>query len=73
MSLSLLKIAPPHGASGPHLIHGSLGLLKSSAQTAPRSVQPFLQISTFKCLTNDALVDLQLSQWFLPLPPMHRI
>jgi len=29
--------------SGPHLIRGSLGLPKSAPQTAPRSVQPFLQ------------------------------
>jgi len=33
----------PMGESGPHLIHGSSGPLKSSTQTAARSVQPFLQ------------------------------
>jgi len=34
-----------HGGSGPHLIHGSLGLRppESSTQTASQSVQPFLQ------------------------------
>jgi len=37
------KIAPSHGGSGPHLIHGSLGPTESSMQTASRSVQPFLQ------------------------------
>ena len=37
-----LKIAPSHGGSEPHLIHGSLGPPKSSTQTASRSVQPFL-------------------------------
>jgi len=38
-----LKIAPSHGRSGPHLIHGSRGPPESSTQTASRSVQPFLQ------------------------------
>jgi len=38
-----LKIAPSHGWSGPHLIHGSLGPPESTTQTASRSVQPFLQ------------------------------
>ena len=32
---------PSYGRSGPHLIHGSLGLLESTAETASRSVQPF--------------------------------
>jgi len=31
------------GTSGPHLIHGSLGLSDSSSQMASRSVKPFLQ------------------------------
>jgi len=35
------KIAPSHGGSGPHLIHGSLGPPESSTQMASRSVQPF--------------------------------
>jgi len=38
---SPLKIAPSHGGSGPHLIHGSLGPPESSTQMASRSVQPF--------------------------------
>jgi len=37
-----LKIAPSHEGSGSHLIHGSLGLLESTTQTASRSVSPFL-------------------------------
>jgi len=40
-----LKIAPFHEGSEPHLIRGSLGAPESSAQTASRSVQPFLHIS----------------------------
>jgi len=40
---SSVKVAPSHGGSGPHLIHGSLGLLESTTQTASRSVQPFVQ------------------------------
>ena len=39
----LLKNAPSHGGSGPHLIHGSLGQPESSTETASRSVQPLLQ------------------------------
>ena len=38
-----LKIAPSHGGSGPHLIHGSLG--PPETQRASRSVQQFLQVS----------------------------
>jgi len=34
------KIAPSHGGSGPHLVHGSLSPPESSIQS--RSVQPFL-------------------------------
>jgi len=37
------KLPPCHGGSGPHVIHGSLGLPESSTQTATRSLQPFLQ------------------------------
>jgi len=33
-----LKIAPPHGGSGPHLIHDSLGPSKPITQRASRSV-----------------------------------
>jgi len=40
-TLSPLKIAPSHGGSRPHLIHGSLDPPKSSTQTASRSVRPF--------------------------------
>jgi len=40
---SPLKIAPFHGGSGPHLIHGSLGPRKFSTQMVSRSIQPFLQ------------------------------
>jgi len=39
-----LKIAPLHGRSRLHLIHGSLGPLESSTQTS-WSVQPFLHSS----------------------------
>ena len=38
-----LKIAPSHGGSEPHPLRGSFGQPESSTQTAPRSVQPFLQ------------------------------
>jgi len=41
--VSPLNIAPSHGGSGPHLIHGSLGPPESSTQVASWSVQPFLQ------------------------------
>jgi len=37
------KLPLPMGHLDPHLIHGSLGLPKSSTQTASRLVQPFLQ------------------------------
>jgi len=40
---SPLKIAPSHGGSGPHLIHGSLSPPEPTTQTASRSIQPFLQ------------------------------
>ena len=40
---SSVKVAPSHGGSGPHLMHGSLGLPESTTQTASRSVQPFVQ------------------------------
>ena len=36
-----LKLPLPMTGSGPHLIHGSMGLPESSTQTASRSVQPF--------------------------------
>jgi len=38
-----LKIAPSHGGSGPHLIHGSFGPPESTTLTASRSVRRFLQ------------------------------
>jgi len=38
-----LQNCPFHRGMNFHLIHGSLGLSKSSTQTASRSVQPFLQ------------------------------
>jgi len=37
------KLSFPMGDLDPHLIHGSLGPPEFSTQTAPRSVQPFLQ------------------------------
>jgi len=37
------KTAHSHAGSGPHLIHGSLGLPKSISQMTSWSVQPFLQ------------------------------
>ena len=40
-----LKIAPFHGASGPHLVHGSLDPPDSASQMAPWSVQLFLHSS----------------------------
>jgi len=40
---SPLKIAPSHGGSGPHLIHGSLGPPESSTQTASQLLQAFSQ------------------------------
>jgi len=43
----LLKIAPSHGGSEPHLIRGSLGQPKFSNQTASRLVEPLLQGSLF--------------------------
>jgi len=39
------KIAPSHGASGPHLIHASLGTCESITQTASWSVQLLLHSS----------------------------
>ena len=39
------------GASGPHLIHGSLGPPDSSTQTASRSLQPFVQGSLVTSVT----------------------
>jgi len=38
-----LKLPLSMGDLNPHLIHGPLGPLTSSTQTASRSVQPFLQ------------------------------
>jgi len=43
MPLPPWKLSISMGASGPHLIHGSLGPPKSSTQTASQSLQPFLQ------------------------------
>ena len=40
-----LKIPLSHTASGPHLIHDSLGSSEPKAQTVSRSVQPFLHNS----------------------------
>ena len=37
------RIAPSHGGSEPHVIHGSLSPPESRTQTATRSLQPFLQ------------------------------
>ena len=37
------NIAPPFGASEPHVTHDSLGPPESWTQTATRSLQPFLQ------------------------------
>jgi len=40
---SPVKITPSHGGSGPHLTHDCLGPSELTAQTASRSVLPFLQ------------------------------
>jgi len=49
----VFNIAPSHGGSGPHLIHGSLGPPESETQTASRSLQPFLRGSvTAHCVTD---------------------
>ena len=40
---SPLKIAPSHWDIGPHLTHGSVDPLESSAQTSSKLVEPFLQ------------------------------
>jgi len=42
---SPLTIAPSIRVSGPHLIHGSLSPPEPTAETASRSVQPFLHSS----------------------------
>jgi len=46
-----LHIAPKHGVSGLHLIHGSLGPPESTSQTMSSSVQPFLRGSRRRELT----------------------
>jgi len=59
---SPLKIAPSHGGSGPHLIHGSLSPPEPTTQIASRSIQPFLQGS--QLWQTDRQTDYGWAQWY---------